>query len=315
MARKHKDVYEEQKKQKKLTKKSKIKKKTEKQKKFCKICQTFQTNLNRHDQRIHQKIRPYACDYCGKDFYSKPRVVQHMEIHQKYREKKFSCLTCNQKFLTEVNLKNHTKKRHLMIGVVFCEICGQGQQSPAMYRIHRLRHGQERNFLCQQCPYTGKTGSDLKDHVLRAHPEPNNIFTCNHCDKEFNTSRKLRRHIRNQHTRKEISCNYENCDRSFLTNNDLQIHIRYQHLGIKNYECKTCGSSFNNSTKLDRHILSVHVQFKFHCEVLNCSSQFARKETLKSHVRSHHANLGEETVGKLLENIRKFQYPNVKDFK
>jgi hypothetical protein len=50
---------------------------------------------------------------------------------------------------------------------------------------------------------------------------------------------------------------------------------------------------------------------KFPCEVFNCSSQFARKETLRAHVKSHHTNLGEETVKKLLENIDKLETPKI----
>jgi hypothetical protein len=50
---------------------------------------------------------------------------------------------------------------------------------------------------------------------------------------------------------------------------------------------------------------------KFPCEVFNCSSQFARKETLRAHVLSHHSNLGEETVQKLLENIKNLEIPKV----
>lgn len=47
------------------------------------------------------------------------------------------------------------------------------------------------------------------------------------------------------------------------------------------------------------------MQFKLHCEVLNCQAAFARKETYRNHALRHHSNIGDENMKILLENIKK----------
>lgn len=52
------------------------------------------------------------------------------------------------------------------------------------------------------------------------------------------------------------------------------------------------------------------MKVKIACELAGCKSQFARKETYRNHVLSHHKDIGEENIKIVLEGIRNMQLPH-----
>lgn len=46
------------------------------------------------------------------------------------------------------------------------------------------------------------------------------------------------------------------------------------------------------------------MKLKIDCEVVGCSSSFARKETYRNHVINHHQNIGQDNLHNLLTKIR-----------
>lgn len=74
---------------------------------------TFKNNshLHRHIQRKHQKdSHKLECDVCGSKFLLNYDLKRHMIKHSSNRD--FSCNHCDQKFKTELSLKNHIKVVH-----------------------------------------------------------------------------------------------------------------------------------------------------------------------------------------------------------
>lgn len=57
------------------------------------------------------------------------------------------------------------------------------------YHYHMAHHGDERNFLCSECPKAYKTKVDLLQHE-RVHTNLKGRFECDKCLKIFNTKGK-----------------------------------------------------------------------------------------------------------------------------
>ena len=65
--------------------------------------------LNGHIKKDHDKIRDEKCIQCGKLYFSKDVLNQHIKnIH-----KQFSCHICDQNFPTNANLGQHLNMKHL----------------------------------------------------------------------------------------------------------------------------------------------------------------------------------------------------------
>jgi KRAB domain-containing zinc finger protein len=236
-----------------------------------------------------------------------------LQIHKQYREKKFICEVCSNQFFTRTAYRNHVEKTHERKNLIYCQFCGRAFQNKNSADAHIRLHKGERSFQCEQCPRGYYSKGELKTHVMRHHSTK--TIPCNECNEILKSKFHLRNHMRSAHSERKFVCEYEGCGKRFIQKYVLKEHVNNVHLQIKSHVCQTCGTSFSQKYKLNRHILNTHMNLKFPCEVFNCSSQFARKETLRAHVKSHHSNLGEEAVQKLMENVKKLEYPKIEDYK
>lgn len=76
----------------------------------CEICpdKSWRTlfQLQRHVKVFHQNIREFKCEWCGKEFGEKNKLMCHVRIHT--GEQPFHCLYCNRKFTHQTDLRRHT---------------------------------------------------------------------------------------------------------------------------------------------------------------------------------------------------------------
>lgn len=103
----------------------------------------------------HQKFQRYstkpsksfACG-CGKEFKYHSQFVDHTKrVHENIRD--YSCQFCGKNYFTRRELSVHIKRTHMKgpEEAVFCEICGNQYASKHSLRTHKKYHEQPQ-FVC-----------------------------------------------------------------------------------------------------------------------------------------------------------------------
>ena len=124
------------------------------------------------------------CRTCGKQCPNPHALKRHEYIHAD--NKQHVCITCNESFFFESELKNH-----------------------------RVKHRTESSFFCMHtgCGKTFRRNSDLNAHV--------EVHTCKiwHCDYEgreySNPDKRLLNGHKRCHSKATFNCKYNNCQRTF----------------------------------------------------------------------------------------------------
>ncbi|CRK93151.1 CLUMA_CG006464, isoform A [Clunio marinus] len=247
--------------------------KSEKSKKEkCKLCNVKVRNLNSHIKAVHSLLNDFKCDICSYVSCFKIEMENHMLNHIKHEPQLFYCEFCSKDFG-----KRHLLNRHI-----------------------KLKHMQkERLHPCPTCNKSFFTISTLKKHI-ESHRDKD--MPCEFCGKLFSCMNNLRTHLY-YHSEPKFVCTFEACGKKFFMRKLLRAHVNV-HQGKKDFTCSFCEKSYFFQSHLKRHIISAHMKLKIDCEVLSCSSSFARKETYRNHVLQHHQNLGSQSLNALLTKIR-----------
>ena len=125
--------------------------------------------LKSHIERIHKKIKNHICDHCGKPFYDKSSLGNHMKVHEKRLKgiKWYNCdyENCDKSFDKFGDLKRHKKDDHIGDKTKFqCDQCEKGYNKESNLLAHIETKHQGMNPICFLC---GKKLSDKKS--LRSH--------------------------------------------------------------------------------------------------------------------------------------------------
>ncbi|XP_031630017.1 zinc finger protein 761-like [Contarinia nasturtii] len=156
----------------------------------CNICEKQLASRNSarsHIEMIHLKVKNYACEKCGKEFYLKKDYIDHKRLHT--AETPYECAICERKFRTA-----------------------------SMLNEHRKSHSNNRPYGCPYCAATFKRAYVLKNHIKQHIGIKGFPCTVEHCKKEYRTQWELNSHHRLKHSKSDsnvrppIICNQMDAD-------------------------------------------------------------------------------------------------------
>ncbi len=200
----------------------------------CPICgkTVRRDSLKRHQERVHEKLKNYECDLCGRQFYFKTRIVDHLKTHLKIKD--ISCEQCTMKFSSKGTLRAHINIIHLGRYVRNCELCGKCYPNKSYFDTHmRSCHTLERAFTCDypNCEKSYFSKPDLSKHQKEVH-----IYQPEVCPVCLKTVKNLNRHKRYHEERKFI-CQFVDvgqiCGKKFVSNFMMKKHVDIKHRGIR----------------------------------------------------------------------------------
>ncbi|XP_053955533.1 transcriptional repressor CTCF [Anastrepha ludens] len=134
--------------------------------KTCDICGRKFVNgktLSKHVKAVHNKIKPFICNVCGKKTARKASLIIHMRQHT--GEKPLHCKTC--KFSTrDPSVLHKHQQRHEKAQKLNCKLCDFSCIQTSAYKRHmRLNHVEEyRKIACDLCNYVTISAERLQVH-------------------------------------------------------------------------------------------------------------------------------------------------------
>ncbi|XP_029055768.2 zinc finger protein 70-like isoform X1 [Osmia bicornis bicornis] len=162
----------------------------------CDLCgksYRIEQDLARHIRDVHEGLKKYACDICGRAFANKGAKDDHRRIHT--GERPYACEHCPKMFRTLNSIYIHNRV-HTDYKPHKCSYCGKHFRSRQRLTHHETTHTGIKAFACEIC---GKTFS-VKGEVVRHRAIHNDEkpFDCK-CGMKFGQKRYLRNHIKQHH--------------------------------------------------------------------------------------------------------------------
>ncbi|KAF5301133.1 hypothetical protein FQR65_LT08963 [Abscondita terminalis] len=139
----------------------------------CAICEKVFSNRRQmrvHMDGVHNKIKPFLCNYCGYKGASKSALKMHIRQHT--GEKPFSCDSCTYTTADHNSLRRH-KLRHTGHKPYKCEHCDYACIQSSTYKVHlRTKHpGLEKDylFICAECQFKTVNQDMYLSHLFLVH--------------------------------------------------------------------------------------------------------------------------------------------------
>lgn len=142
-------------------------------------------------------------------------------------------------------------------------------------------------FACDKCGREFSKQDHLMAHFSAAHTDVKH--DCPECNKSFGYKSALERHFKILHENlRDHICT--KCGRSFCSKYDLSQHNEASHEGVHKSRrtCHICNKIFSKERNLKIHILAIHGDKSFECDI--CSKRFSFKSAKERHVKVVHLN-------------------------
>ncbi|KAH8302706.1 hypothetical protein KR044_009784, partial [Drosophila immigrans] len=229
----------------------------------CQVCEHAthtKRALDNHVKIVHEKVRNYACQYCGKTFGKSHACKIHEMTHT--GEKRCECKVCGKQFLYTESLTKHLKiheksaERALetyrqrqpncdahAADQLLLKVCAESvatiPRDPR--RVQRVDIAQLAGTVVNPVPTVQAAVATPKE----------GLHCCPGCSQGFNNLGNMKRHYKSVHEKvKDFECRF--CARRFANSQSLKQH-EWIHTGEKPYACKTCGTHFRQEAALIRH--------------------------------------------------------------
>ncbi|KAH8266202.1 hypothetical protein KR038_008905, partial [Drosophila bunnanda] len=275
------------------------------EKKFkCHICEHASHNkqsLANHIKIVHEKIKNYACQYCGKTFGKSHACKIHEMTHT--GEKRCECKVCGKKFLYPKSLTKHLKTHEKRV-----------LRAIETYRQRQVEMGETASDQLGSSPLELQTGMPVEGLVtsepaIMSQNAADELLKV--CAESVATIPKDPRRVQRvdiaelagtavnpipsvsvpswspqvNFTKKEGKHICPGCGQGFNNIGNMKRHYKIIHEKVKDFACRFCPKRFAKAQTL-RHHEWIHTGEKpFECKT--CGTHFRQETALKRHQRTH----------------------------
>ena len=108
------------------------------------------------------------------------------------------------------------------------------------------------------------------------------------CGRSFKHATQKAIHVRKAHTgERPFTCKFDGCGKAFYSSGDVKSHEK-THLGVKPFQCESCGKYLSSRNALKVHIKALHtLERPFKCEVPDCGMTYMTRLDLDRHSKKH----------------------------
>lgn len=243
---------------------------------------------------LHKNPTEFSCPDCSKQYKSKHRLKEHIDIYHNGNTDRFHCEHCPRKFSTKSYLKQHQlnhisdAEKERLKAENTCPDCGYGFLSRAKMLHHiRFQHAMAYSTVCSACGKTFKSKYNFFIHYQNTHGDGVGRPQCSICGMILADDSSLRRHMRNRHNNTgDYTCSV--CSKKCPSQNALKAHVEYVHSKERKFSCQYCDKSFKRPIGLKEH-LTTHVGGALY-QCTFCEKTFNSGANMYSHRKRVHPN-------------------------
>ncbi|XP_069022623.1 vascular endothelial zinc finger 1-like isoform X2 [Embiotoca jacksoni] len=255
---------------------------------------------------------PFICGYCNKAFRDSYHLRRHESCHTGIkmvsRPKKTQTAPTMVPLISTVPRENSgnpsyiTTVAGLLTTATTSTSTGTSVMTPMQHHQHHQHHQQQQQQQQQQHQqHQQQQQQQQQQSVPKKPPKPvKKNHGCDMCGKAFRDVYHLNRHKLSHSDEKPFECPI--CQQRFKRKDRMTYHVRSHDGGVhKPYICSVCGKGFSRPDHLSCHVKHVHSSERpFKCQVTACTSAFATKDRLRSHMIRHEGKVTCNICGKML---------------
>lgn len=234
-------------------------------------------NLQTH-MKLHQIIKPFTCNICGKVCRTERRLNIHQARHANDGEK-CKCDICERSFSSRSALKKHKLRIHRPLPHI-CPYCHSGFEEHRYMVIH-VKRAHEKNPMQEP--------SEQEHSILLMNFESNNYYTQQdvHDGKNYFKTNYVANEDGNQlaQSTPASSSLFENQKDHKLRVYDAENLEKMTEVVSPTITCEMCTSTFPSFSYLEQH-MAVHINEKsLTCQ--HCEMKFRNHQLLSNHLKLH----------------------------
>ncbi|XP_076002399.1 vascular endothelial zinc finger 1-like isoform X2 [Genypterus blacodes] len=228
---------------------------------------------------------PFICGYCNKAFRDSYHLRRHESCHTGIkmvsRPKKAQTAPATVPLISTVSCQNSGNSSYITTAAGI-PTTATTSTSTGTSIVTPMQHQQQQS-------------------IPKKPPKPvKKNHGCDMCGKAFRDVYHLNRHKLSHSDEKPFECPI--CHQRFKRKDRMTYHVRSHDGGVhKPYICSVCGKGFSRPDHLSCHVKHVHSSERpFKCQVTACTSAFATKDRLRSHMIRHEGKVTCNICGKML---------------